>query len=52
MKWHEIKTKIKIKTTSVGKIKSKEKEDKTNWRQEIYIPPEQRKQTIDYLRLF
>ena len=43
--WNEIADKI----TSVGKTKSKEKEDK---RQEIYIPPEKRLQIIDDLRLF
>ena len=40
------------KITSVGKTKSKEKEDETNKRQEIYIPPEKRQQIIDDLRLF
>ena len=34
--------------TSVGKTKSKEKEDE---RQEIYIPPEKRQQIFDDLRL-
>ena len=37
------------KITSLGKVKSKEKE---NERQEIYIPPEKRQQIIDDLRLF
>ena len=37
------------KITSLGKTKSKEKEDE---RQEIYIPPEKRQQIIDDLRLF
>ena len=37
------------KITSVGKPKSKEKE---NERQKIYIPPEERQQIIDDLRLF
>ena len=37
------------KITSLGKTKSKEKEDE---RQEIYIPPEKRKLIIDELRLF
>ena len=41
--------KIADKITSVGKTKSKEKED---GRQEIYIPPEKRQQIIDDLRLF
>ena len=40
------------KITSVGKTKSKEKEDKTNKRQEISIPPEKRQQIHDHLRLF
>ena len=37
------------KITSLGKIKSKEKEKEG---QEIYIPPEKRQQIIDDLRLF
>ena len=44
-----IRNKIADKTTSAGKTKSKEKEDK---RQEIYILPEKRQQIIDDLRLF
>ena len=40
---------IADKITSLGKTKSKEKEDE---RQEIYIPPEKRQQIIDDLRLF
>ena len=36
------------KITSLGKTKSKEKEEE---RQEIYIPPEKRQQIIDDLRL-
>ena len=40
--------KIPDKITSVGKTKSKEKE---NERQEIYIPPEKRQRIIDDLRL-
>ena len=44
-----IRNKIADKITSLGKIKSKEKEDE---RQEIYIPPEKRQQIIDDLRLF
>ena len=44
-----IGNKIADKTTSLGKIKSKEKEDE---RQEIYTPPEKRQQVIDDLRLF
>ena len=44
-----IGNKIADKTTSLGKTKSKEKEDE---RQEIYIPPEKRQQIIDDLKLF
>ena len=44
-----IGNKLVDKITSVGKTKSKEKEDE---RQEIYIPPEKRQQIIDDLRLF
>ena len=44
-----IGNKIADKITSLGKTKSKEKGDKT---QEIYIPPEKRKQIIEDLRLF
>ena len=44
-----IGNKIVDKITSLGKIKSKEKEHE---RQEIYIPPEKRPQIIDDLRLF
>ena len=40
---------IRNKITSLGKTKSKEKEDE---KQEIYIPPEKRQQIIDDLRLF
>ena len=40
---------ITDKITSLGKTKSTEKEDE---RKKIYIPPERRKQVIDYLRLF
>ena len=47
-----IGNKIAYKITSVGKTKSKEKEDKTKKRQEIYIPPEKRQQIINDLRLF
>ena len=35
-----IGNKIADKITSVGKTKSKEIEDETNEKQEIYIPPE------------
>ena len=44
-----IGNKIVDKITSLGKLKSKEKEEE---KQEIYIPPEKRQQTIDDLRLF
>ena len=44
-----IGSKIADKITSVGKTKSKEKEDE---RQEICIPPEKRQQVINDLRLF
>ena len=44
-----IGNKVADKITSLGKTKSKEKEDK---RQGIYIPPEKRQQIIDDLRLF
>ena len=44
-----IGNKIADKITSLGKTKSKGKEDE---RQEIYIPPEKRQQIIDDLRLF
>ena len=44
-----IKNKIADKITSIGKTKSKEKE---NERQEIYITPEKRQQVIDHLKLF
>ena len=43
-----IENKIADKITSLGKTKGKEKKDE---RQEIYIPPEKRQQTIDDLRL-
>ena len=44
-----IRNTIANEITSIGKTKSKEKEDK---RQEIYIPLEKRQQIIDDLRLF
>ena len=47
-----IGSKIAYEITSVGKTKSKEKEDETNKRQEIYIPPEKGQKIIDALRLF
>ena len=47
-----IGNRIADKITSVGKSKSKEKEDETKEIQEIYIPPEKRQQIIEALRLF
>ena len=47
-----IGSKIADEITSVGKTKSKEKEDETNKRQEIYIPTEKGQKIIDALRLF
>ena len=47
-----LENKIADKITSVGKTKSKEKEDEINKKQEIYILPEKRQQSIDELRLF
>ena len=47
-----IGNKIADKITSVGKSKNKQKEDKTNEIEGIYIPPEKRQQIIDDLRLF
>ena len=44
-----IRNKIADKITSLGKTKSKEKEDE---KQEIFISPERRQQIIDDLRLF
>ena len=44
-----IRNKIADEITSLGKAKSKEKE---NERQEIYIPAEKSQQIIDDLRLF
>ena len=44
--------KIADKITSVGKTKSKEKEDETNKRQEIYKTPEKTQQIINDIRLF
>ena len=41
--------KIADKITSLGKTKSKEKEEE---RQEICIPPEKRQQIIDDMRFF
>ena len=44
-----IGNKIADKITSIGKPKEK---GKTREIEEIYIPPEERQQIIDYLRLF
>ena len=44
-----IGNKIADKITSLSRTKSKQKEDE---RKEIYIPPEERQQIIDDLRLF
>ena len=44
-----IGNKIADKITSIGKPKEKEK---TNKAEEIYIPPEERQQIIDDLKLF
>ena len=49
---HLIENKTANKITSAAKTETKEKEDVTNKRQEIYIPPEKRQQIIDDLRLF
>ena len=46
-----IGNKIADKITSLGKSKNKQKEDKINEVEEIYIPPEKRQQIIDDLRL-
>ena len=50
---HLIGNKMADKNTSVGKSKNKQKEkkDKTNEVEEIYIPPEKRQQIINDLRL-
>ena len=50
-----IGNKIADKITLVGKSKNKQKKDKMNEMnetEEIYIPPEKRKQIINDLRLF
>ena len=44
--------KIADKINSLGKSKNKEKKNETNELEEIIIPPEQRQQIIDDLRLF
>ena len=46
-----IGNKIADKITSVGKTKIKGKEDETNKRQEIYIPPEKRQQKYWWLKI-
>ena len=46
-----MRNKIADKITSVGKPKEKEKE-KPKEIEEIYIPPEERQQVINNLRLF
>ena len=43
---------IAEKITSLGKSKNKEKENETNYEEEINIPPEKRQQIINDLRLF
>ena len=45
-----IGNKITDKITSLGKSKTKEKENETNEAEEIYIPPEKRQQIIYDLR--
>ena len=47
--WDFVGNKTTNKITSLGKTKSKDKEDE---RQEIYILPEKRQQIIDDLRVF
>ena len=47
-----IGNKIAVKITSLGKSKNKQKEDKKNEVEEIYITPEKRQQIIDDLKLF
>ena len=47
-----IGNKIADKIISAGKTKSKEKEDETNIRQEIYILPEKRQPIYDDLKSF
>ena len=47
-----IGNKIANKITSVGKSNNKQKKDESNEVEEIYIPPEMRRQIIDDLRLF
>ena len=47
-----IRNKITDKITSIGKSKNKQNENETNEVEEVYIPPEERQQIIDELRLF
>ena len=47
-----IGNKLADKITSAGKSNNKEKEDKTNEIEKVYIPPEKRQQIIDPLRFF
>ena len=47
-----IGNKIADKNTSLGKSKNKEKKDETNEVEEIYIPPEKKREIIDDLKLF
>ena len=47
-----IGSKIADTITSGVKIRTKEKENETNKRQQIYIPPEKRQQIINDLKLF
>ena len=47
-----IGSKIADTITSAVKIRTKEKENETNKRQQIYIPPEKRQQIINDLKLF
>ena len=47
-----IGNKIADKITLAGKTKSTQREDETNKRQEIYIPPEERQEVTDDSRLF
>ena len=47
-----IGNKIADKITSLIKSKNKEKENETNEKEEIIIPPEKRQQIINDLRLF
>ena len=47
-----IGSKIADKINSLGESKNREKENKTNKAEEIYIPPEKKQQIIDDLKLF